>query len=305
MKLASIDIGSNAARLLLVNVFEHNYKTVFRKESLVRVPVRLGFDTFSTGEISLARTDNLLKTMVAFKYLMEVHDVQGYKACATAAMREAKNGSDIVKKIHALTGIQVEIVSGRREASIIYSNRVEEQLNHNNTYLYIDIGGGSTELSLFHKGKVIDTASFPIGTIRLLYKQVREGDWLPMKKMLKKISDTYTTIYGIGTGGNINKLYKLFGNTKDHSLSRKSVREAYQIISGYSFTERVSILGLKPDRADVIVPAAEILLLVTKWAGIEKTFVPKIGLADGLIHELFNELYNKPVTEIFYEDDKL
>ncbi len=303
MRFASIDIGSNAVRLLLANVFEQGNESVFKKESLVRVPVRLGLDTFSIGEISYARVQNLVKTMVAFKYLMEVNDVQGYKACATAAIREAKNGREVIKKIYDKTGIKVEIATGQREASIIYSNHVEEQLNNNKTYLYIDIGGGSTELSLFHKNKLIESNSFPIGTIKMLNKRTRESDWLPMKKMLKKLSDKYPTIYGIGTGGNINKLYKLFGNNKDHSISKKAIKEAYQLIGKYSYADRVMRLGLKPDRADVIIPATEIILSIIKWTGMEKVYVPKIGLSDGLIHELYEELYTKKITEIYYDEE--
>lgn len=303
MRFASIDIGSNAVRLLFANVFESGNESVFKKESLVRVPVRLGLDTFSIGEISLARAQNLIKTIQAFKYLMEVNDVQGYKACATAAIREAKNGKEIIRELYEKTGIEVEIATGQREASIIYSNHVEEQLDADKTYLYIDIGGGSTELSLFHKKEIVASQSFSIGTIRMLNKRIKESDWEAMKKFVKNIGEKYAPVYGIGTGGNINKLYKLYGNSKDHSLMRKAIKEAYSHISSYSFADRVVKLGLKPDRADVIIPASEIVLAISKWADMEKIFVPKIGLSDGLIHELYEELYTKKITEIYYDEE--
>jgi len=303
VRLASIDIGSNAVRLLFANVFENGSKSIFKKESLVRVPVRLGMDTFSIGEISLARAQNLIKTIKAFKYLMEVSDVEAYKACATAAIREARNGREIVQEVYDKTGVQVEIATGQREASILCSNHVEEQLEKDKTYLYIDIGGGSTELSLFHKREVTASQSFQIGTIRMLNKRVRESDWEAMKKFVKTLSEKYAPIYGIGTGGNINKLYKLYGNSKEHALTRKAIKEAFQHISEYSFADRVVKLGLKPDRADVIIPASEIVLAISKWADMDKLFVPKIGLADGLIHELYEELYTKKITEIFYDEE--
>ncbi|MDZ4846299.1 MAG: exopolyphosphatase [Chitinophagales bacterium] len=303
MRFASIDIGSNAVRLLFANVFESGTESVFKKESLIRVPVRLGLDTFSIGEISVARAQNLIKTITAFKYLMEVNDVQGYKACATAAIREARNGKEIVQELFEKTGIEVEIATGQREASIIYSNHVEEQLDMDKTYLYIDIGGGSTELSLFHKKEIIASQSFAIGTIRMINKRIKESDWEAMKKFVKNLAEKYTPIYGIGTGGNINKLYKLYGNNKDHSLTRKAIKEAYAHISEYSFADRVVKLGLKPDRADVIIPASEIVLAISKWAEMDKIFVPKIGLSDGLIHELYEELYTKKITEIYYDEE--
>lgn len=290
-------------RLLFANVFENSNQAVFKKESLIRVPVRLGVDTFSIGEISIARAQNLIKTIQAFKYLMEVNDVQGYKACATAAIREARNGKEIVQELYEKTGVNVEIATGQREASIIYSNHVEEQLDMEKTYLYIDVGGGSTEISLFHKKKIVASQSFTVGTIRMLNKRVKDADWEAMKKFVKNAAEQHTQIYGIGTGGNINKLYKLYGSSKDHSLARKAIKEAYQHISAYSFADRVVKLGLKPDRADVIIPAAEIVLAISKWSAMEKIFVPKIGLADGLIHELYEELYTKKITEIYYDEE--
>ncbi len=301
MRLASIDIGSNAVRLLLVNVFEDGGQSIFKKDSLVRVPVRLGQDTFTNGEISLTRGENLIKTIQAFKNLMEVNDVQGYKACATAAIREARNGKVLIQELYEQTGIEVEIASGQREAKIIYSNHVEEQINGKQSYLYIDVGGGSTEVSLFHKKELVATQSFPIGTVKMLNKRVRDEDWDAMKKMLKKLEEDYPGITGIGTGGNINKLFKLYGNQKEHFVTRKALKEGYEVLSDYSYTDRIVKLGLKPDRADVIIPATEIFLAIMKWTDMEKIIVPKIGLSDGLIHELYQEMYTRKITEVFEE----
>lgn len=299
MRLASIDIGSNAVRLLLVNVFEDGSKSIFKKDSLVRVPVRLGQDTFTIGEVSLTRAENLIKTILSFKYLMEVNDVHGYKACATAAIREARNGKELMRDVYVQTGIEVEIASGKREASIIYSNHVEEQVNGTKTYLYIDVGGGSTEVSLFHKKKIIQTHSFPVGTVRMLNRQVRDSDWDEMKKTVKKIGDSYKDIAGIGTGGNINKLFKLYGNPKDLFVARKALKDGYEKLLQFSYVDRIVKCGLKPDRADVIIPAAEIFIAIMKWTNMEKIIVPKIGLTDGLIHELYGEMYTKKITEVF------
>lgn len=298
MRFASIDIGSNAVRLLFANVFEDGNKTVFKKESLIRVPVRLGQDSFTLGEISMVRAKNLVKTMKAFKYLMEVNDIAGFKACATAAMREAKNGEEIIHEINEKTGIKIEIVSGETEAQIIYSNHIEDQLDNSKTYLYIDVGGGSTEMSLFHRGQHVKTHSFSIGTLRILNNQIRTTDWEPMKKILKKFREKHGTIFGIGSGGNINKIYKLFGNIKDGSISRTAIKKTYKTLTSYSYAERVRVLGLKPDRADVIVPATDIFLSAMKWANIPKIYVPKIGLSDGLIHLLYEEQSGKPITSV-------
>jgi len=302
MRLASIDIGSNAVRLLLVNVFEDGGQSVFKKDALVRVPVRLGQDTFTIGEISLTRKENLIKTIQAFKYLMEVNDVEGYKACATAAIREASNGEEVVQEIYEQTGIEVEIASGQREARIIYSNHVEDLFNGIKTYLYIDVGGGSTEVSLFHKKELVATQSFSIGTVRMLNRTVRDADWEAMKKALKKMAEGFSEITGIGTGGNINKLYKLYGNLKEMSIARKELKTGYENLSQYSYIDRIVKLGLKPDRADVILPAAEIFLAIMKWTGMEKIIVPKIGLSDGLIHELYEKMFTKKIIEVLDED---
>jgi exopolyphosphatase/guanosine-5'-triphosphate,3'-diphosphate pyrophosphatase len=232
---------------------------------------------------------------------MEVNDVHGYKACATAAVREAKNGKELIREVYAQTGIEVEIASGKREATIIYSNHVEEQVNGTKTYLYIDVGGGSTEVSLFHKKKIVETHSFPVGTVRMLNKRVREAEWNEMKKKVKKIGDTYKGITGIGTGGNINKLVKLYGHEKELFLTRKALKDGYEKLLQYSYVDRVIKFGLKPDRADVIIPAAEIFIAIMKWTDMDKIIVPKIGLSDGLIHELYEEMYTKKITEVFEE----
>lgn len=289
MKFAAIDIGSNAVRLLFANVFLFNGQTIFKKESLIRVPLRLGEESFMDGFISTSKAEKLSKTMQAFRNLIEVEDIPYYRACATAALREASNGKEIVEKVLKETGVKIDIIDGSTEAKAIYANHVAQNLDSNRAYLYIDVGGGSTELSLFAKNKLAKSISFPIGTLKLLNNQIEDADWEPIKKVAQEIKKEYKDIAGIGTGGNINKLYKLYGNTEVGNISYKQIREAYEHLEGFTYAERVTILGLKPDRADVILPAAEIFMSVMKWANIETVFVPKIGLADGIIHQLFEE----------------
>jgi exopolyphosphatase / guanosine-5'-triphosphate,3'-diphosphate pyrophosphatase len=220
---------------------------------------------------------------------MEANDVLQYRACATAAMREASNGPEIIEKIFAETGVQIEIVDGSREAQLIYSNQIVETMEGDKYYLYIDVGGGSTEISLISDGKIFFSQSFPIGTLKILNNQVEDADWAPLMKVLKDFRKEYKSIIGIGSGGNINKIFKLYGDTEKGTLSQKQLVEAWTHLNGYSYAERVTVLGLKPDRADVILPATEIFLFISRHAGIKNFLVPKIGLSDGIIHQLFAE----------------
>ncbi|MDX2002698.1 MAG: exopolyphosphatase [Chitinophagales bacterium] len=289
MKFAAIDIGSNAVRLLFANVFITNGEAVFKKESLIRIPLRLGEEAFLDGFVSQSKIEKLGKTMLAFRNLIEATDVVHYKACATAALREASNGQEVVEKVFAASGVKIEIIEGSQEANIIYANHIAQQLDASKAYLYIDVGGGSTELSFFANNQLVKAISFPIGTLKLLNNQVEESDWQPMKKTVLDFKKTYKSIAGIGTGGNINKLYKLYGDTVQGLINYKQLREAYEHLEGFTYAERVTILGLKPDRADVILPAAEIFLNIMRWADIDTIFVPKIGLSDGIIHLLYEE----------------
>ncbi|MNK03409.1 Exopolyphosphatase [compost metagenome] len=288
LRYAAIDIGSNAVRLLIADI-TNNDKSNFKKNTLVRVPLRLGDDAFLDQEISDKKIDDLVKTMVAFRNLMDVYHVTKYLACATSAMREAKNGKEVIQKIKELANIDIEIIEGQREASIIYSNHIEENLDIKKSYLYIDVGGGSTELSVFVNKQPIASKSFNLGTIRILDNQDKEETWNEMKEWIKEHTKDLKQVVGIGTGGNINKLFRMSGEKDDMPLSFLKLRNMYNELNGYSLKERISILKLNQDRADVIVPACEIYLTVMKWAGIKQIFVPKVGMVDGIINMLMEE----------------
>lgn len=289
MKFASIDIGSNAVRLLFCNVFEDNGKAVFKKAELIRIPLRLGEDAFLKKKISKEKADRLVTTMKAFKHLISVHDVIAYRACATAALRTATNSQDIIKRIKKEAGLPVTIIDGKTEASIIYANHAEENLAHNASYMYVDIGGGSTEVTLISNGKYVASKSFNIGTILLLYNKVEKKYWLEFRQWVKDVSANRQGITAIGSGGNINKLYKMSDKKGNKPLPYKKLKLITAKIESYSTKDRIKILGLNPDRADVIVPAAKILLAIMKSARISKIVVPEIGLSDGIVRGLYAE----------------
>jgi len=291
VRLAAIDIGSNAARLLISDVVPGTRPTPeFIKMALIRVPLRLGFDVFDKGEISASKTDKIIKTIKSYKYLLDVYEVKHLKACATSAMRDAVNANDIIKKIKAETGIEIEIISGQEEASLIYENHVAENLNKDESYLYIDVGGGSTELTFFSDGKLVFKESFNIGTIRMLKNQVTESHWDEMKEFIKTKTKGYHHVTAIGSGGNINKIFSLSKRKEGKPLSLELLRDYYKEFSTLSVTQRIALYHLREDRADVIVPALLIYINVMRWADTEEIFVPKIGLADGLIHTLYEEV---------------
>ena len=291
MKLAAIDIGSNACRLLIDEVIQTPQgKIDFVKVSLVRVPLRLGFDVFEKGFISPERESNLLKTIMAYKLLLEVYDVKHLKACATSAMRDASNAAEILQRVKEASGIDIKIISGQEEASYIYENHVADFMNKEETYLYIDVGGGSTELTFFSDGKLAAKESFNIGTIRLLKNQVVEKDWDAMKDFIKSNKPGYHHITAIGSGGNINKIFTLSKRKEGKSLTLELLRNYYKEFSSLSLAERISLYKFREDRADVIVPALLIYINVMRWAETEEIFVPKIGLADGLVHLLYDEV---------------
>ncbi len=291
MRLAAIDIGSNAARLLISDVIPGSKANPeFIKLALVRVPLRLGFDVFDKGEISATKVDKIIKTIKSYKYLLDVYEVKHLKACATSAMRDAVNATDIIKKIKGETGIEIEIISGQEEASLIYENHIAENLNTDESYLYIDVGGGSTELTFFSDGKLIFKESFDIGTIRLLKNQVAEAQWDEMKEFIKAKTKGYHHVTAIGSGGNINKIFSLSKRKEGKPLSLELLRDYYKEFSTLSVSQRIAVYHLKEDRADVIVPALLIYINVMRWTDTEEIFVPKIGLADGLIHTLYEEV---------------
>ncbi len=287
-KFAAIDIGSNAIRLLTHNVIEEKNKpTRFRKSALIRVPVRLGDDSFTVGEISGHNIQRIIDTMKAFKLLMDVNGVEKYRACATSAIREANNGLGIIERIRREAEVDVEIIDGKREAEIIASFDLKELLQKDLTYLYIDVGGGSTEFTLFSNGKILATQSAKIGTVRLLNNMVGEDNWKKLEIWIKENVKDLPEVSIIGSGGNINKLHKMSGRKLGEPLSYLWLKTQLQFLENLSYDERISELGLNPDRADVIIPAIEIYLLAAKWSGAKKIHVPKIGLSDGIIKALY------------------
>lgn len=291
MIFAAIDVGSNAVRLLFSNVFEDQGE-IIRKESLIRVPIRLGEDTFTIGRISGGKIEALVKTMGAFRNLMEVHCPVDYLACATSALREAANGPEITDRIRRETGIEVEIIDGRREAEIIYSNHITETLRREGSYLYIEVGGGSTELTLFTHDAIIASRTFAVGTIRILKDRMEKAEWNNLKEWVQTHTTGCRLLTGIGTGGNINFLFRMSRKKEGKPLGYKEIKRMGKLLRSFSLEDRVKVLGLRPDRADVIIPALDIYLSVMKWAGIADIIVPNIGLADGIIH-LLAEKYRK------------
>lgn len=288
MILAAIDIGSNAARLLICEVLKKGKEVSFNKLSLLRIPVRLGFDVFEKGSIGNQKKKMLINTIKAFNNLMKVYEVEHYMACATSAMRDAENAKEVIKEIKSETSIEIEVITGELEAEIIYENHIAEFLDNDKSYLYIDVGGGSTEITLYHKGKIIIQKSFNIGTVRLLTNKVKDSTWDELKETLKDLSKKYDNIIGIGSGGNINKIYALIGGKAGKSMSYEEIKDIYKEMEPLSVQERMDKYTIKEDRAEVIVPALKIHNAICKWANINEMLIPKIGLADGLIHHLYD-----------------
>lgn len=289
MIFAAVDIGSNAVRLLFSHVHEQKGKVIFKKGELIRLPIRLGDDSFVKEEISKEKADKLVTAMKGFSEIIKVFDVKGFRACATSAMRDAKNGQEIIKRIKEESGLDVEIIDGKTEAATIFSNHVEELLDPQQAYLYIDVGGGSTELTLIANGKPLASKSFNIGTIRLLCNKVEKEEWEELKNWIKKNTYGISSITAIGSGGNINKLFKMSGKKENKHLSYDKIKSMSDMLNSYTYEERITVLGLNPDRADVIIPATKIFLTAMKSAEIEKIIVPQIGLSDGIVHVLYDE----------------
>lgn len=287
-KYAAIDIGSNAMRLLISNIVEEKGKvTQFSKSSLVRVPIRLGQDAFTVGEINEENIERMVDAMKAFKLLMKVHRVEKYMACATSAMREAYNGKEVVDLIKKKADIKIEIIDGKKEAAIIASTDLKYLLKTDETYLYVDVGGGSTEFSLFHNSKMVISKSFKAGTVRLLNNMVNDIVWQEIEKWIRTNTQEYDHVTLIGSGGNINKLFKMSGKLQEKPLSYMYVNSQYATLNAMSYEQRISELGLNADRADVIIPAVKIYLNAMKWSGARNIYVPKIGLSDGIIKAMY------------------
>lgn len=290
-KYAAIDIGSNAMRLLITNIVEQEGKeTQFNKSALIRVPIRLGQDAFTVGEISDENIDRMVDAMTAFKLLMKVYKIERYKACATSAMREAYNGKEVVEIIKEKSEIDIDIIDGKIEAAIIASSDLHSFLSTDKTYLYVDVGGGSTEFSLFSDGKMLASKSFKNGTVRLLNNMVNEVVWQEIEKWIKTNCEPFDNVILIGSGGNINKIHKLSEKHQDKPLSYVYLTSQYQYLNSLTYEQRIAELGLNTDRADVIIHATRIYLNAMKWSGARQIYVPKIGLSDGIVKAMY---YNR------------
>lgn len=287
MKFAAIDIGSNAVRLLFSAVHPNGKKITVKKADLIRVPVRLGADVFSKGIISKRNEERLVKAMIAFKNLIEIHAPENFRACATSAMREATNGEQLIKRIRKETGIKVEIIDGIEEAGLVCNNYYS-QTDHQGNVLFIDVGGGSTEVSVFSGRTVKKSCSFKLGTIRILNNKDDVTEWKKLKDFCSQINEKFENITAVASGGNINKLVKFSGKKADE-LSLKKLKEIYAMLSSYSYEERILKFGLNPDRADVIIPACLIFISVMEAASVRKLHVPQVGLSDGIIVDLYHK----------------
>ena len=294
MRIAAIDIGSNAARLLINEVTEPpKGKPQFTKLNLLRIPLRLGIDVFTKGEIGADRKQMVIDSMNVFSNLMKIYKVEHFRACATSAMRDAKNGQEIIEQVKKFSGIEIEIISGDEEAALVFENHVADALDKNTAYLYIDVGGGSTELMFYENGKMAYEKSFNIGTIRLLNGLVTDDLWNEMKEAIRKNINSKKPIFAIGSGGNINKIFSMSKTKDGKPMSNTYLKKYYKEMNELTITERMDQFNLREDRADVLVPALQIFNNVMSWSDIDKIFVPKISVADGLIHSIYEGLQKK------------
>ena len=293
---AAIDIGSNAVRLLIKQL-EDDHQPRFSKVLLLRVPLRLGFDVFSNGgSISERRRKDLVRLMKSYKQLMKIYNVSDYRACATSAMRDAANGQDIIREVRKKTGIEIEIIDGQQEARMIYNNHIESMRGRRGNFMYVDVGGGSTEINLMADGELICSKSYNIGTVRMLNEAVTDGEWRRLRSDMEDLAASYSGISIVGSGGNINKLYKLV-ERRDKRYPRMSVSSLQALhdrLKALNVRQRMEEYELKADRADVIVPAGEIFLTIASITGASYIYVPVIGLSDGII----DGLYTKHLAEL-------
>ncbi len=288
-RFAAIDIGSNGVRLLFIEIYHYNNEPVFKKLELIRLPIRLGDDVFNYGKISETKFRKLRSMALSFKSLMHVFDITNYKACATSAMRDAENGSVIINHIFEETGIKIDIIEGEEEASILFDAIFETPIDKNQSYLFVDVGGGSTEVTFLEKGKRKEWRSFNMGTVRLKEGKQDEKVLKEMKSWIEEHCPKYNPEIAIGTGGNINRLYKMSDQKNYSLLSRKELKETLEELEKYTIDELKNKIGLKPHRADVIIPGGYIYHNVMKFANIKNIFVPKVGLADGIIIRMYKE----------------
>jgi exopolyphosphatase/guanosine-5'-triphosphate,3'-diphosphate pyrophosphatase len=292
-KFAAIDIGSNAIRILIANIIQTEHNVVFQKNSLIRSPVRLGEDSFTLGEISPKSLKRFVKTMKAFKLLMNIHGVSHYKAFATSALREANNSSYVIETVKKKAGIKIEIIDGTKEAEIISNSKISEFINTQKTFLFVDVGGGSTEFTFINEGNHVVSKSFKIGTVRLINNLIDDRVWIGIEKWIKKNSMKYEKITLMGSGGNINKLFKLSNIKEGKPLSKIKLSQLFKQLEKLNYEERVLKFELNPDRADVIVPAARIYLKALEWSGGQKIYVPRFGLSDGMIKYMYKSFNSR------------
>jgi exopolyphosphatase/guanosine-5'-triphosphate,3'-diphosphate pyrophosphatase len=295
LKFGAIDIGSNAVRLLIADVIENEQDLIIKKLSLTRVPIRLGASVFEKGYISSSKAKRLAKTMKAFRYLLNVYNVKGYRACATSAMREATNSEEVRQRVKDYSGVDIEVINGRTEADLIFSTFKTQKLDPSGKYLYIDVGGGSTEITLLQSGKRVHARSFKIGTVRILKDRVRPSAWKVMEDWVADITEGEKDLIAIGTGGNINRLFKISSLNYGELMSREELKEMHEMTKSLSFNERMIKLNLRSDRADVIVPAGEIYCRVMDKANVDHISVPKIGLSDGIALYMYRQYIKEHV----------
>jgi exopolyphosphatase/guanosine-5'-triphosphate,3'-diphosphate pyrophosphatase len=290
----AIDIGSNAGRLLIGSVKGNGNGPSVKKILLTRVPLRLGEDVFTEKKISGKRIKMLLKTLRAYKLLMDVYEVEEYRACATSAMREADNKKEVLQIVKEETGIKIEVIDGNEEAELIFGNYFTQKIDKTKSYLYIDVGGGSTEVTLLEQGQKKHSRSFKIGTLRILKNKVKDERWIELKEWVKTLNPNHKSLIAIGTGGNINRLLKM-NRTQGNIITYDDIKRLQAHISSYTLEDRINKLGLRADRADVIVPAADIYLAIMRYSGITDMIVPKVGLSDGIIYNLYVKNQTKKI----------
>ena len=288
-KIAAIDIGSNAVRMLICYVISSEDKHFFQKNSYLRLPLRLGEDTFKNGVISNQKITLLTNAILSFKYIMKVHGVKDYQIYATSALRESKNSKEVISIVKKKTGLNIEIITGLKEAKIISKGNSLEQIDFNKTFIYVDVGGGSTELSILRKGEQKISKSFKIGTVRLLNNLVDDSILMEIKHWLKSNIDSDDKIKLFATGGNINKIQSMTGSKSGKPISYLSIKDLSNILTELNYQERMVKFDLNPDRADVIIPALKIFISTMEFVKANKIFVPKVGLVDGIINEIFHE----------------
>ena len=296
-KFAAIDIGSNAIRILIANIIQTDHDVIFQKNSLIRSPVRLGEDSFTLGEISPKNLKRFVKTMKAFKLLMNIHGVSHYKAFATSALREANNSSYVIETVKKKAGIKIEIIDGTKEAEIISNSKISEFINTQKTFLFVDVGGGSTEFTFINEGNHIVSKSFKIGTVRLINNLIDDRVWVGIEKWIKKNTMKDDKITLMGSGGNINKLFKLSNIKEGKPLSKIKLSQLFNQLEKLNYEQRILKFELNPDRADVIVPAARIYLKALEWSGGQQIYVPRFGLSDGMIKYMYKNFNNRPNRE--------